>query len=95
MKRGLLYPLLTSLLLSTVACHPVGLPSDRVVAYAFQADHPGSDVVSVTVGEGDSASAYFHIVFRSPNEDGTHEAVWLYQRDTDGEWRVTRKETVR
>jgi len=66
-------------------------PDDDIVRKEFLAEHPNAELVFVGVGEGDSDNAYYHIQYKLSEDDHVLEKIWLYQKNYQGEWRVTKK----
>jgi hypothetical protein len=61
-----------------------GFPDDHEVREAFVRDHPGFEVLSVGVGEGDGSAAYYQIRYRRPGEPTVRAEEWLYLDDGTG-----------
>ena len=83
---------LVSLILLATACS--GPSADRVKG-DFLKEHPTYIVLSVHVGEGDGAAAYFHIKYKKPGEELVCEDVWQYMDVGEQEWKLTHKETIK
>ena len=71
-----------------------GVPGNDEVRRDFLSGHATYAVVSVGVGEGDGAAAYFHVKYRKPSEDTVYEDVWQYMDEGKGSWKPTHKETL-
>jgi hypothetical protein len=63
--------------------------SEKRIIKDFQQKHPTYSVLDAKTGEGDSDSAYWYVRYRKPDSDGVFLAVWLYQRENGGKWKVT------
>jgi hypothetical protein len=73
-----------------------GVPADDFVRSEFLARYPSYSVIFVGVGEGDGDHAYFHILYKKPDDLRTFEQVWLYQDRGGSEWELIHRtsETV-
>jgi hypothetical protein len=83
---------LVSLILLASACSG---PSDDRVKGDFLKEHPTYTILSVHVGEGDGAAAYFHIKYKKHGEELVCEDVWQYMDVGAQEWKLTHKETIK
>ena len=66
-------------------------PGDDAVRAEFLRAHPGAEVLSLGVGEGDDDHAYYGIRYRLPNDSTVHEACWLYSDAQGGDWRLVNR----
>jgi hypothetical protein len=84
-------PLHVAMVLILLGC---GIPREEDVRAEFLADNHGAAVESTGPGEGDASNVYFHIRYRLPGDSTLWEQVWLYQKDADGLWHVTSRDTT-
>jgi hypothetical protein len=79
-------------LLASVACR--SFDKERA-ARDFLSQNPTFQVVSVSIGEGDSDTAYVHIRYTRPGSPQVEEDIWQYLRDDLKGWHVEHKQTTR
>ncbi len=60
-------------------------PNDETVRAEFLRDYPGHQIMFLGVGEGDGASAYYHIRHVAPGTTNLSGAVRLYLEE-NGKW---------
>jgi hypothetical protein len=70
-------------------------PSEEVVKADFLKQHPTWNVLSIHVGEGDAAAAYYHIRYRRPDGAQLFEEVWLYLHEGEEGWKLRHQEAAR
>jgi uncharacterized lipoprotein NlpE involved in copper resistance len=66
-------------------------PDDKVVRQEFLAQTKDASIVFVGIGEGDSDHAYYHIRYKVQGNDTLWEDIWLYQKQTSGNWKCINK----
>lgn len=71
-----------------------GVPSKSSVKAEFLKANAACEVLSVSVGDGDGAAAYFHIKYRRPNDAEIYEDVWQYLDRGGTKWQLNSTETV-
>jgi hypothetical protein len=81
MKRGPA-ALLGVLAIAAAACSQ---PPYSQIEDEFRREHPGSEVLSVGPGEGDSRHVYVHIRYRDAETNHEREQACLWQR-IDRKW---------
>ena len=64
-------------------------PNNERVKKEFLTKHPTYIVLEIGPGEGDSDNVYFHIKYKKNKKGETFKIVWLYQRQSNGKWKVT------
>jgi hypothetical protein len=84
----------TFLLLFGAGLFGCNRPSSGEVSNAFHEENPSYSILSVYLGEGDGGASYFHIKYRKPLDEKTHEEVWQYLKLRDGKWHREHKETL-
>ncbi len=63
-------------------------PNDENVRKEFLAKNPTFEVVYLSVGEGNSDFATYHIKYKKPNDETVYEYITTYQKCNDNEWRT-------
>jgi len=92
--RALLASKAFPLLFAVTFLSGCGVPQDTTVRADFLREHPAYTVLSVFVGEGDGAAAYFHIRYKRPRDPVVHETVWQYLDTGDSPWKLNHKSLV-
>jgi len=80
---------LIALVLFLAGC---GMVADRQAAEEFKKAYPKATIYEQFVGEGDADDAYMHFRYTEEGRPEKLEQVWLYQRQKDNSWKVTRKD---
>lgn len=83
-----------AVLLAAALLSGCGGPTDNTVRADFLRRHPTYAIVSVGVGEGDGAAAYYHIRYKRPKDSAEYEAIWQYLDTGNGEWKLNHQSPV-
>lgn len=78
--------------LGTALLSACGMVTNKQAAAEFQPAHPKASIYKQFVGEGDGDHVYMHYRHTENGKTNQMEQVWLYQRQTNGEWKVIHKD---
>ncbi len=61
----------------------------------FLKRNPNYSVLFASPGEGNSDAVYYHFEFKKPSDEKVYKEIWLFIKQTDGNWMVTNREVVK